>query len=1528
MKKGNRILACFLAFALTVTALELPARAVTVDVADGNNFKPLQPTIAAAEGQIQITSANEENNSIQIQANQSANEFTLVLELLKDGGVRLYDRDSCNTMFQKNISALKDTITVTQDAEVVIATGTTSGVRVALNYENASAWVLDIYQKDSDIVSYTINANELLVQYDGKERTNVSLCGEIASGEQFIGLGERYTGTILNGKTYSLWNEDCWSAGLYGDKTTSYTNVPLLHSSNGYSLFFNSFYSATADIGAEGNPDMYQLNFDGPDLDIFLWTDTPLENVKSYMSVTGTTATIPKWATGYWAGGDTNHYWYNIAKKYYDADTSKSDTAVVADYYDEAMREILQNYKDMGTMPTAVFGEATPTRVLDTVSAVSSEFGVELLGWYHPDQPWDADEYRMINKNVLTSLKGFSATEELPFIKTTSGEYYTYTNDGGKSQWNRVDYTHSNAEKLVTANLSRGWNKDLSGLMVDYGEYINADWFFANGKTGKEMHNQQAYYYNSVMRNAWENSAKADDYVLFARAGSAGSQSFAAQFGGDQKCNFEGLRQAVMGGLSASASGFGIWGSDIGGLGTGPSESENNPLLTAELYMRWLGFGTFSTLMRTHSTMDHDPWTFAEEVKLEGLDVDVKEVFKKYYWTRENLSDAIYSATLQSNKDGTPVMQVMGLAYPEHFSVGDQYLFCNEMLVAPVYEEGNTAINGTVSKSITIPKGKWYDLWNGKCIEGSGTAIAVDVPVDETPVYLRSGGVMPVDLSAKTFKLADSMEGDDHVQALFVTPTEEGKSRTSTWYIGEDENSPGFTYTSQTLEGEYTIHAGQTSDNPKVLRGYGIKTFNVSVDGARITRLYHEPIGDETGFYVNEGTGEMVLVLEDGDWEHIVFNDDAEITYDKIDFHNIDVASLDEKGFSSTQFSKSDYVNATESNQLVAKHWFSGNGDGTPYITRKGEEGVKIWYSNPNTGMKPTSANKDNTLTILNTPYQYENFQISTEICYGYSTGIVLGPQNVYPTAANSPAIRIYFANGRIQLVGALDNSKAVASDETSWNTSGTTGLFLAKDTLSANKTYTLNVRMEKDVLTIWVDGFDTILTIETAEHYEAESIAFMASKFDEDGGGILSFEIQELDSEEFCFDNIDISKLEKEGFTSTQFDKEKNYDIVGDAGQAVSTHWFSGDTGIQPVATDADKKVQLLNTPYSYKNFKISTDIYWGVYTGVVIGEKNVYPRNTSEYAAISVYFANNRIQLDGAVNYDKAEVKGKENGWGTYEDTGIFYFADNFKATKHAVYTLNVEMQDGVLTVWVDGYPGVLTIEVAEHYETGAIAFRSHKQDGDGGGIKSFTIDEIRTHYEVYTADEFASYREENDFEAPTEAGYLFAGWFYDELGKKAVQSNVTTTEHHVYAKFVPKSILTVKAQLSTNLLDENPANDSSGSIRFVTTIDTLRYKKVGFKVSYDKGDGMGIQNRVSASKKVYTKLFAVLGDASGGTIRYRPTEFHCSSTYFKAVTIRGIVEELYNMTFTITPFWQTLDGTEVCGETVERSIRQGIE
>lgn len=224
------------------------------------------------------------------------------------------------------------------------------------------------------------------------------------------------------------------------------------------------------------------------------------------------------------------------------------------------------------------------------------------------------------------------------------------------------------------------------------------------------------------------------------------------------------------------------------------------------------------------------------------------------------------------------------------------------------------------------------------------------------------------------------------------------------------------------------------------------------------------------------------------------------------------------------------------------------------------------------------------------------------------------------------------------------------------------------------------------------------------------------------------------IDFEKIQLDNIDLSILEEKGFSATQFDKNSSYAVVG-ADQSVSTYWQSvnanSNNGLKTTAEDADRKATFLNTPYTYENFKVSTEIYWGVNSGIVMGEENVYPRDVSSYSAISVYFANNRIQLGGALDYSTAKVTGTGASWTTYAtNTGIFYFTNGFTATKNKVYTLNVEMQDGVLKVWVDGYPGLLTVNVKSHYKTGRIALMNHKYDGDGGAFKSLQVRDLDTH------------------------------------------------------------------------------------------------------------------------------------------------------------------------------------------------------
>ena len=73
-----------------------------------------------------------------------------------------------------------------------------------------------------------------------------------SENEKFTGLGERFNGLFQNGDVITLWNEDCLNSNFSAnsDKTASYINIPLLNSTNGYSLFLNTTYKTVAEIAA------------------------------------------------------------------------------------------------------------------------------------------------------------------------------------------------------------------------------------------------------------------------------------------------------------------------------------------------------------------------------------------------------------------------------------------------------------------------------------------------------------------------------------------------------------------------------------------------------------------------------------------------------------------------------------------------------------------------------------------------------------------------------------------------------------------------------------------------------------------------------------------------------------------------------------------------------------------------------------------------------------------------------------------------------------------------------------------------------------------------------------------------------------------------------------------------------------------------------------------------------------------------------------------------------------------------------
>ncbi len=168
----------------------------------------------------------------------------------------------------------------------------------------------------------------------------------------------------------------------------------------------------------------------------------------------------------------------------------------------------------------------------------------------------------------------------------------------------------------------------------------------------------------------------------------------------------------------------------------------------------------------------------------------------------------------------------------------------------------------------------------------------------------------------------------------------------------------------------------------------------------------------------------------------------------------------------------------------------------------------------------------------------------------------------------------------------------------------------------------------------------------------------------------------------------------------------------------------------------------------------------------------------------------------------------------------------------------------------------------------------------------------------------------------------GYVFAGWFSDEETcdiTTALSSDYTSGP--AFAKYVPEGILGVKVQTTSKLWNSDTTDDSTGALRFVTSVDTLNYKEVGFIIN------IGGADNYKASRYVYQQLYEEVGDGSTTkTNKYVPSQlFHASSTYFKTWTVTDINELKYLLNFDVTPYWITLDGTTVKGDTETVNVNQ---
>jgi alpha-glucosidase/alpha-D-xyloside xylohydrolase len=216
---------------------------------------------------------------------------------------------------------------------------------------------------------------------------------------------------------------------------------------------------------------------------------------------------------------------------------------------------------------------------------------------------------------------------------------------------------------------------------------------------------------------------------------------------GDPLTTWRTLQTHIAIGINHSLSVSPFWNSDIGAFYTTPEYS-------AELYVRWVQFAAFNSLMRCHGRgwENRLPWTWGSNESGPGEgsyappasemnNPAIEPIAKTYIELRYQLLSYNYTLTWEARETGMPMMRSLWLHYPKDKKargIGDEYLWGRDMLIAPVYEKGAT------SRDVYLPAGKWYDWWTGKA-ETGGRTVQRSVDLATMPIYVRGGAIVPVD---------------------------------------------------------------------------------------------------------------------------------------------------------------------------------------------------------------------------------------------------------------------------------------------------------------------------------------------------------------------------------------------------------------------------------------------------------------------------------------------------------------------------------------------------------------------------------------------------------------------------------------------------------------------------------------------------------------------------------------------------------------------------------------------------------------
>ena len=525
-------------------------------------------------------------------------------------------------------------------------------------------------------------------QIDGQTLYRVTDRFSPDATEAFYGLGQHQSGLFnYRGATVELAQNNTDVA------------IPLLLSTEGYAILWNTASATYVDNRfplllafrslASRSIDYYFIY--GPGFDSIL---------HQYRGMTGHTPMLPKWAYGYFQSKD----------RY----TSLDQIIGIAN-----------RYRD----------DHIPLDVMVQDWFWWKNEGDPIFNSNYHDVPGSLEKLHQMHVHAMISVWGMMSPESENYKTMIAHHWdipgthvYDATNPAAR------DFYWKN---LVGPLFAQGWDAFWldSSEPEEYwphgGDAILKDKALHIGP-GAEYTNIFPFMHTLGVQNHWEATTQSKRVFLLTRSAFIGQQRVgAAVWSGDVYSTWWGLQHQVRAGLNFMLSGYPYWTTDIGGYWP-PIDGRAQEPGYQQLYARWLEYGVFCPIFRSHGHRpENEFWSYP----------DVESILVKYDNLRYRLMPYIYSLAWKVTSDDYTIMRPLVMDFrsdPRTWDIGDQFMFGPALMVAPVLEQDAT------SRELYLPQSPaWYNFWTGESVEGAHKLDA-DAPLDRIPLFVRAGSIIPM----------------------------------------------------------------------------------------------------------------------------------------------------------------------------------------------------------------------------------------------------------------------------------------------------------------------------------------------------------------------------------------------------------------------------------------------------------------------------------------------------------------------------------------------------------------------------------------------------------------------------------------------------------------------------------------------------------------------------------------------------------------------------------------------------------------